>query len=397
MILPLRAAPNELVRGEEAVAEFAARIALHLSGVREGSDLPPPETPLPARVLLVHGRVGYPTVRDRVEAAFAAAGIEIRTVLHHGPCSHAAMDAVAAERAAVAAPWIVGVGGGKVLDVAKGAARKAGVPYAALPTSPATCAAAAPTVVVYDGDGRHLDAWEVGASPVVTALDPAVLAAAPDRLLASGIVDAWAKIHEVRLTCGDAAERAATARAALALIEDLAALLTDRAQDALDAGPDGTRDPAKLPARRLVAEAVITHPGLIGGLAGRDAKLAVAHPVHDALTALPDAKRSLHGELVGFGNLVQIVLAQGGEPAARAEAERYARLGLACHLGALGAAEARDPEGRRAAARRALSNPAVLTAIPDLSEEALAAAIEVADRIGRAAAPTEERVVGAET
>ncbi|MEX2502669.1 MAG: iron-containing alcohol dehydrogenase, partial [Trueperaceae bacterium] len=247
--------------------------------------------------------------------------------------------------------------------------------------------ATAPTVVVYEPNGRHRAAWESGPSAHLSVLDPGLLASAPDRLLTSGIVDAWAKIHEVRLTCGDAAERSAGARAAIALLDDLAELLDRRAQDAIDAGPSGSRDEAKLATRRLVAEAVVTHPGLIGGLAGREAKLAVAHPIHDALTAHPDAFRALHGEKVGFGNLVQLMLSDGPERA-KSEAERYARLGLACHLAALGCEDACSKEGMRDLARDALTDPAVTTAVPGVALTELAAAIAEADAIGRAVAPT---------
>ncbi len=127
--------------------------------------------------------------------------------------------AITAAAAQVDADWLLGVGGGRVIDVAKGAAHQTGRPYAALPTSPATCAATAATVVVYDADGRHLMVREDGPAVAACALDPGLLAGAPDRLLAAGIVDAWAKVHEVRLTSGRAGPGSSTTRAARALLD----------------------------------------------------------------------------------------------------------------------------------------------------------------------------------
>ncbi|MFU8889915.1 MAG: iron-containing alcohol dehydrogenase family protein, partial [Trueperaceae bacterium] len=294
----LRVAPAVWFRGDDAIEALARQLAA--TG---------------APVLLVHGPVGYPVVRDRLDAALAAAGVRAVPALHEGPCTARAIEALGAAAAREGVRAVLGVGGGRVLDAAKGAALTARVPFAALPTSPATCAATAATVVRYDERGAHLDVLEGGPVAAACALDPGLLASAPDRLLAAGVVDAWAKVHEVRLTsaragaAGVGAAAGATTRAALALVDDLAELLREHAEDALAAGPGGERDAALLAQRRLVAEAVVAYPGLIGGLAGADAKLALAHPLHDALTHLPGAHAALHGEKVGFGTLVQLRVA----------------------------------------------------------------------------------------
>ncbi len=220
----LRVAPALLLRGDDAVEALARRLG----------EPAPPAPPAaadrrPLVVLLVHGTVGYRLVRERLDGALAEAGVEAIGVLHEGACHPAAIDAIAAAAERADADWVLGVGGGRVIDTAKGAAHQADLPYAALPTSPATCAATAATVVVYDADGRHLAVREGGPAVALCALDPSLLAAAPDRLLAAGVADAWAKVHEVRLTSARAGLGSATMRAALALLDDLAALLVEHA------------------------------------------------------------------------------------------------------------------------------------------------------------------------
>jgi len=369
----LRVAPAALFGGDDAVEAFATHLAATA-----------------ASVLLVHGPVGYPLVRERLDAALAAAGARAVRARHAGPCTARAIDDLAAAVAREGARAVLGVGGGRVLDAAKGAALTAGLPFAALPTSPATCAATAATVVRYDERGAHLDVLEGGPVAAACALDAGLLAAAPDRLLAAGIVDAWAKVHEVRLTSARAragTRVSATTRAALALVGDLAELLEDHAADALAAGPAGVREPAWLPQRRLVAEAVVAYPGLIGGLAGADAKLALAHPLHDALTHLPGARAALHGEKVGFGTLVQLRVAgpdgrvddAARVVAFRAEAARYAALGVRCDLEALGCGDARSAPVEDAVVRRALSDPSVTSALPGLTCDQLLAAVREVD------------------
>ena len=396
----LRIAPAELLRGDDAVEALAGRL-------RHTVPSPAGGTPL---VLLVHGEHGYPVVRGRLDAALGAARVEVVRHPHQGPCRLSAIEAIATEASRAGADWVLGVGGGRVVDVGKGAALAAGVPYAALPTSPATCAATAPTVVLYDDAGRHLEVREDGASAAVAALDASLLASAPDRLLAAGIADAWAKVHEVRLTnarCGPGTESAAgarpgavtvgaaTSRAALALLDDLAVLLAEHARPALAAGPSGELDGSLLPQRRLVAEAVVAYPGLIGGLAGADVKLALAHPLHDALTAIAGSHAALHGEKVAFGTLVQILVA-GRNGLERSDAERgqamhaeaaaYAELGLVCHLEALGCGAARTPAVEEATVRWALADPYVRQALPELTFAQLVAAMRQVDAWLRARA-----------
>jgi glycerol dehydrogenase-like iron-containing ADH family enzyme len=375
----LRVAPAAWLRGDDAIEALAGHLAATA-----------------APVLLVHGPVGYPAVRDRLDAALAAAGVRAVRLLHEGPCTARAIDDLGAGAAREGVRAVLGVGGGRVLDVAKGAALTARLPFAAMPTSPATCAATAATVVVYDERGAHQGVLEGGPVAAACALDPGLLASAPDRLLAAGIVDAWAKVHEVRLTsaragangvAGAGAAASATTRAALALVDDLAGLLHAHAADALAAGPGGARDPSLWTSRRLVAEAVVAYPGLIGGLAGADAKLALAHPLHDALTHLPGAHAALHGEKVGFGTLVQLRVAgldgRADESARvatfREEAARYAALGVRCHLEALGCGDARSAPAEAEVVRRALADPSVANALPALGFEELLAAVREVD------------------
>lgn len=365
----LQTAPAALIRGSDAIEALARRFGV-------GS-----------RVLVVHGPVGFPMVRERLAAALQGAGVVSLVSPHEGPCCADAIDAHASAAERERVDWVLGVGGGRVLDAAKGAAQRTGRAYASLPTSPATCAATAPTVVLYDARGAHVEALEGGTSAAACAIDPDLLAAAPDRLLAAGILDAWAKVHEVRLTAARLGTIGATTRAALALVDDLAALLTEHGAEAVAAGPAGARDAASLPARRLVAEAVVVHPGLIGGLAGADAKLALAHPLHDALTHLPGARSALHGEKVGFGVLVQLRVAgfdgrdddDARVAAMHAEASAYAALGVACHLEALGCGEARSGEALERVVAKVMANAAVTHAVPTLDHGALRAAVEEVD------------------
>ena len=48
--------------------------------------------------------------------------------------------------------------------------------------------------------------------------------------------------------------------------------------------------------------------GLIGGIGGAKCRTAAAHAIHNGLTQLDFSNKALHGEIVGFGILVQLHL-----------------------------------------------------------------------------------------
>ncbi len=360
--------PTPSTAGAHGAGAYRIAPTLLLRGDGALSAAVPAVTDWGDRLLWVEGETGARRLPPTVREGLAAAGVEVSEARHRGPCSADAVARLRDRAEAAGADGVVAIGGGRVLDAAKAAADDLGRPFAAIPTSPATCAAVTPLSVIYDGAGRYRSTRATRRAPDLAVLDPDLLGRAPDRLLVAGILDALAKVHEVRRTTRGAARHAAGARAALALCDDLETLLTEHAEAAIAAGPSSDD------VRWLVAEACILTPGLIGGVAGDAAKLAAAHPLHNALTALPASHVALHGELVGFGVLVQLDLEGRGEEAVRTEASRFARLGVACHLDALGCREARGATGRDVA-RETVATTAMRSAFPDVTEDALLGAM----------------------
>jgi glycerol dehydrogenase len=308
--------PGLLVRGPGALTALGPRVAA-----------------LGRRPLLVHGEHGFAAAAAAIRASLAASGVGVEGVSHRGRVTHAAIDQLAGRVRRCGHDVVVGVGGGRVLDAAKGAAHLGGAPFVAVPTSPATCAAMTSLSIVYDEGGAWQGPLFAERCADLVILDADLLAAVPDRLLAAGAIDAWCKVVEVRLAARGAAPADRTdtlLRAALALC-DVLARSVDPATGALSEGL-----PKDIPARSALAEAVVTLPGLIAGLAGEGNKLAAAHAVHNALTRLPGHEGALHGELVAFGILVQAALDGAGDDELAARVGWLGRLGVDASLGALG-------------------------------------------------------------
>jgi glycerol dehydrogenase len=174
---------------------------------------------LGCKAVVVAGGVGLSAVAPQLEASLT--GVVASRLTHRGACSVAAVERLAGEAAAQSCDVLVGVGGGRALDVTKGAAEALQVPYVLVPTSPTTCAATTAVIVEYSVDGVYQRSRLVAEPAAYAFVDPGVLAGAPDRLLAAGLVDALAKVVEVRYASRRLGQRSAALVAALALCDEL--------------------------------------------------------------------------------------------------------------------------------------------------------------------------------
>lgn len=350
--------PSLLCTGGTAIDELAAWLARR--------DVTP---------LLIHGRVGERVVRDRLERVFASAGCAVKRVGHAGPVTRAAVARLSSAVSTVRSPVVIAVGGGRVIDAAKAAAHRVGVPLVTVPTSPATCAAVTSVAVVYREGGEWDGALVGPRGPEVCILDDAVLAAASDRLLAAGMVDALAKVREVRLACRRAGRGDAWTSAALALCDTLARFVDPDAQGTEEPWPPSDARRAEL------ASVVVWLPGLIAGVAGEANKLAAAHAVQNALTWVSTDRGVLHGERVAFGILVQDVLDGVGDEAVVRTVRWFRRLRIDPSLAGVGCARyVDDPDP---SLRRMLDHRAMRAAFPDVDRDRLARVVRHADALAR--------------
>ncbi|MBX3142273.1 MAG: iron-containing alcohol dehydrogenase [Trueperaceae bacterium] len=324
--------------------------------------------------LLVHGSVGYGLVSDTVRASLAEAGVNVTEVEHSGYCGKATVERIAEPARSGGYTAVIGVGGGRVLDVSKGVAHALDLPFVLIPTSPATCSASTTIIVDYTPEGAHIGGRAVQRPAAASLIDPELLAAAPDRLLVSGIADALAKAVEVRSATSRIPNPAPSTVAAFALCDALQDMLFEHSAEAVAGGPS----------RELIAEASVLWPGLIGTLAGEQARLAAAHSVHNALTILPGSHASMHGELVGFGILVQHVLS-GDDAALEKTAAWFAEIGCPSDLEALGCGEYKaDGAARERVLRRACDSVPLTAAFPGIEPGALGDAMARADAVAGA-------------
>ena len=136
-----------------------------------------------------------------LEKSLRGSGITFQSEIFEGPSTEKSFGDVAARVRESGAEIVAGIGGGRIIDIAKAAGDMADVSIFTIPTSAATCAAYAVLYVVYGEDGNvdHSGFLNHEISGVIVDMD-LVVNDCPRRYFVSGIVDAMAKKPEFSFT-----------------------------------------------------------------------------------------------------------------------------------------------------------------------------------------------------
>ena len=308
---PLAIAPARVLRGESCLANSGREIAT-----------------LGTRPLTVGGT----HTLEVVEAHLDKLELDIQTANYTPDCAESSLarlkDGVKQHQADV----IIGVGGGKALDLAKLLAYQCNLPVVTVPTSGATCAAWTALSNVYSEIGAFQYDVTLNRCPDLLILDYGLIRTAPQRNLVAGIGDAIAKWYEASVSSGDSS--ATLLISAVQQARVLRDILFQKSAIAIK-NPDSN-------VWCEVVDATVLLAGAIGGIGGADCRTVAAHAVHNGLTHLTEAHDVLHGEKVAYGILVQLRLeemVQGNQLAGSARKQLlqfYREIGLPSSLEDLG-------------------------------------------------------------
>lgn len=205
---------------------------------------------------------------------------------------------------------IIGVGGGKIMDLVKAVAALTGTGVITVPTSAATCAAFAPLSVVYNEDGRQAGIRFHDEEVDAVFVDLEIIARAPARLLAAGMADAMAK------TCEYSSTHASLQYGDIDTAKYCGYCLSRSADEILlRCGTQAYRDTLAGRVTQELEDAVfatIAVIGVVSGMCGYTNKpggrFAIAHGFNEVIRGRweKDPRRFLHGELVAVGILAQL-------------------------------------------------------------------------------------------
>lgn len=227
-----------------------------------------------------------------------------KVIVHKGESSHYNMDSDIELLNKLDVDIIIGVGGGKAIDTAKGVAYKMNLPVFSVPTIASTCSATSALSVVYKENGEFEEIFEFGKPPIHSFIDLDIITQAPDSYLRAGMGDTIGKRFECQFAArGD--ELAHGSR----LGREVSNLCYD---PLLLYGEKALQDCKKNLVSNELLEAVlaiIVSTGMVSISVEDRYNSAVAHATYYGLVNLPGFEEHyLHGDVVAYGVLVQLAI-----------------------------------------------------------------------------------------
>lgn len=200
---------------------------------------------------------------------------------------------------------IIGIGGGKILDTVKAAGYKADVKIITVPTVAATCAGWSSHSAIYTDDGISYEYFNIHRNADLLFLDKKIIFEAPIRYIKAGILDTLAKWIETKSSTLNLENKNVATEIAIYLAKKTYKDMFEYAKLSLE-------DIEKQEYTKnvdIVIEDIIFTAGLVGGIGGEACRAVAAHAVNNGFTIYPEIyNKNLHGEVVGFGNVVQMLM-----------------------------------------------------------------------------------------
>ena len=277
---------------------------------------------LGARFVVVGGVTAMEKGLHLLSAALEGSDMTMLAALPFGgACTESAMARLIGEIMPMQPDFIVGMGGGKAIDTAKGVAFGLKLPLVSLPTLVSNCAPITALSVVYREDGPFDRFLFFDAPPALTMVDLNLAAHAPAKYFRAGMGDTLAKHLESTFSArGDVLGEGMDHLSAigLALSSTCYGPILQYGRQALDEVLHQEAGPAM----EICARSIIVSAGLVSLMANDDYNCALAHATCYGLSLFEHVEQNcLHGDLVAYGALVQLML--DGQPEKAKELQQF--------------------------------------------------------------------------
>ncbi len=350
----------------------------YVQGKGELKNLPEHAKRLGKKLFVIISSSGLKRVRGLLEKSFENTGMELVFEEFQGECCETEIKRLGERFQENGCDLVVGVGGGKIHDSAKATAYYQGAPVVIIPTIASTDAPCSALSVIYSETGVFERYLFLNSNPDLVLVDTDIIAAAPPRLLVSGMGDALATYFEARAVAASGALSCAggkPTKGALALAKlCYETLLEDgvKAKLAVEAG-----------VCTQAVENIIEANTYLSGIGFESGGLAGAHAIHNGLTVIKECHHLYHGEKVAFGTLTQLVLENADQELLEEVIGFCMEVGLPTTFADLGMAQP-NKELLMEAAVRACSPDDTLMNMPfEVTPEMVYAAMVGADALGR--------------
>lgn len=256
-------------------------------------------------ILIIVGEKSFDSIKDKILPMLSDKEYSLEK--YHGECSYENVEEILNNTLNKKFDLALGIGGGKAIDTAKIAAFKLGIEIFSIPTIASTCSAASALSVVYNNDGSFKEFFNFPAPPKKTFIDLETIKSAPAKYIWAGMGDTLAKFYEVRMKYEYVSEKNnGTISYPNSLGKEISHLC---GSVILENGVSAYFSKDINEEFKKVVLSIVVNTGMVSNLVDEFLNGAIAHSVFYGLTLLPSLeKEHLHGEVVAFGILVQLIL-----------------------------------------------------------------------------------------
>lgn len=262
------------------------------------------------KAFVLGGKTALDIVRDELETSLENKGISCEFAIFSGFCSPNTIDAYTELFLKSGADFVIGVGGGRAIDTAKGITYRTNACIMCIPTSVAQCACYANVIILYEDNGDPLPyAWNLIQPVNVILVDTNIIVKkCPVRMLSTGIADSMAKQVEIDFLRKvlPAWRETFLSTYSYQMAQNIWKLNMEHAKKACMDAAKGLITPEV--DAEICMSLMLT--GLSSGLANGCRQIAFAHNIYYGMCMYCKdiQKTHMHGELVSMGLPLQMML-----------------------------------------------------------------------------------------
>ena len=260
-------------------------------------------SPYGNKVCLLYGEKAFNASKDKLLPNLK--GLEIvHQEVYGKEASYTNIDRISANEDVHKADVLIGIGGGKCLDVTKMVGDRLGKPVFTVASIASTCAAVTKISIIHNDDGSFKEVFRLKNVPIHCFIDPDIIVSAPAKYFWAGMGDTMAKhVESVFSSKNDVLD-----------FESAYGVTVSKLcyEPILEKGEKALEDVKKhlsTPEVEDVIKSIIIATGSVSVSVNPDYNSALAHALYYGLTVREWMERKhLHGEIVSYGTLVQLLL-----------------------------------------------------------------------------------------
>lgn len=259
--------------------------------------------PLGKNVLVLGGETALKKTRNKLNDGLKDFCI-IDEIVYGKECFAENIKAIFEKYKYKNADFVIGVGGGKAIDTAKGVAHLLNVPVVTAPTIASNCAASSAMSVVYTKDHVFEGFWHYKKPAYHCFINTEVISNAPYKYIRAGIGDTLAKFYEVEFSSRNA-KKTYSDEMAISISRMCNTPLFSNAKEAID----DCKSKKITDALSNTARIILISTGMVSMLVNEKYNGAVSHALFYGLTNIKGfEEKFLHGDVIGYTTIVQLVL-----------------------------------------------------------------------------------------